>query len=55
MPTVFDPSYKGVGQKAGVDIWRVEKLKLVKKAPTDHCYEGQLYEGDAYIVLNTKV
>ena len=55
MPTVFDPSFKGVGQKPGLDIWRVEKLKVIKKANTDGCYEGQLYEGDTYIVLQTKV
>lgn len=55
MPTVFDPSFKGVGQKPGLDIWRVEKLKVIKKANTDVCYEGQLYEGDTYIVLQTKV
>jgi hypothetical protein len=55
MPSVFDPSYKGVGQRAGLEIWRVEKLKVIKKAPTDQAYEGQLHEGDAYIILNTKV
>jgi len=55
MPSVFDPSYKGVGQRAGLEIWRVEKLKVIKKAPTDQAYEGQLHEGDAYIILNTKL
>jgi len=54
MPTVFDPSYKGVGQKAGLEIWRVEKLQVIKKPPGDKAYKGELHQGDAYIVLHTK-
>ncbi|EDQ85244.1 uncharacterized protein MONBRDRAFT_34323 [Monosiga brevicollis MX1] len=54
VPTVFDPSFKGVGQKPGLDIWRVEKLAVVKKEPTDKAFKGQLHEGDAYIILQTK-
>lgn len=55
VPTVFDPSFTGVGQKPGIEIWRVEKLAVVKKDPSDKAYKGQLYEGDAYIILHTKV
>lgn len=55
MPSVFDPSFKGVGTAPGLTMWRVEALKVIKKASTDPCYQGQLYEGDAYIVLSTKV
>ena len=55
MPTVFDPSFKGVGQKPGVEIWRIEQLKVVKKAAADKCYEGQFHTGDSYIILQTKV
>lgn len=55
VPTVFDPSYAGVGQVAGVEIWRVEKLAVVKKAPSDQAYKGKFHEGDAYIILHTKV
>lgn len=54
MPTVFDPSYKGVGQKVGLEIWRVEKLKIVKKPENEACYQGHFHEGDAYIILQTK-
>lgn len=54
VPTVFDASFKGVGQKPGLEIWRVEKLAVVKKAPSDKAYKGQLHEGDAYIILQTK-
>eukprot|EP00049_Salpingoeca_infusionum_P017156 m.351941 g.351941 ORF g.351941 m.351941 type:complete len:836 (+) comp16405_c0_seq1:595-3102(+) len=55
VPTVFDPSYAGVGQKPGLEIWRVEKLKVVKKDPSDKAYKGELHEGDAYIILQTKL
>ncbi len=55
MPTVFDPSFKGVGQKVGLEIWRVEALKVVKKGADDKSYQGQFHEGDSYIVLQTKV
>ena len=55
VPTIFDPSYVGVGQKVGLEIWRVEKLAVVKKAQSDKAYKGQLHEGDAYIILQTKV
>jgi len=55
MPTIFDPSFKGVGQKVGLEIWRVEALKVVKKGADDKSYQGQFHEGDAYIVLQTKL
>jgi hypothetical protein len=55
MPTVFDPSFKGVGQKPGLEIWRVEALKVIKKSADDKSYQGQFHEGDAYIVLQTKM
>ena len=55
MPTVFDPSYAGVGQKVGLEIWRVEKLAVVKKPANDKCYQGNFYTGDSYIILQTKV
>jgi hypothetical protein len=55
LPTVFDPSYKGVGQKVGLEIWRVEALKVVKKAANDECYQGKFWNGDSYIILQTKV
>ncbi|EGD82600.1 scinderin isoform 2 [Salpingoeca rosetta] len=54
VPTVFDPSFTGVGQKPGLEIWRVEKLAVVKKNPDDKAHKGELHEGDAYIILQTK-
>ncbi|EGD82454.1 villin-1 [Salpingoeca rosetta] len=54
VPTVFDPSFTGVGQKPGLEIWRVEKLAVVKKNKDDKAHKGELHEGDAYIILQTK-
>lgn len=54
VPTVFDDSYKGCGQRVGVEIWRVEKLKVVKKGPDNKAYEGQFHTGDSYIILQTR-
>ncbi len=55
LPTIFDPSYVGVGKALGLEIWRVEKLAVVKKAASDESYKGKLYTGDSYIILQTKV
>lgn len=35
----------------GMEIWRIEKLKVVKQHPDTH---GSFYSGDSYIVLVTK-
>ena len=46
-----DPVLNTAGQKSGLEIWRIEnfKLKLVPKSQ-----HGSFYEGDAYIILQTK-
>jgi len=54
LPTVFDASFKNVGRAPGLEIWRIEKLKVVFKDKNDPCYTGKFHEGDAYIVLYTK-
>eukprot|EP00004_Rigifila_ramosa_P003141 TRINITY_DN132_c0_g1_i1.p1 TRINITY_DN132_c0_g1~~TRINITY_DN132_c0_g1_i1.p1 ORF type:complete len:824 (-),score=219.57 TRINITY_DN132_c0_g1_i1:102-2516(-) len=46
-----DPAFAGAGKKAGVEIWRIEKLKPVAVPKEDH---GKFFSGDSYIVLNTK-
>eukprot|EP00041_Stephanoeca_diplocostata_P024948 m.642436 g.642436 ORF g.642436 m.642436 type:complete len:265 (-) comp22639_c0_seq17:2305-3099(-) len=55
LPTVFDESFEGVGQEVGIVIWRVEKLKVYKKDHDDDCYDGVFFEGDSYIILQTKM
>ncbi|XP_063780496.1 scinderin-like [Pseudophryne corroboree] len=49
------PSHKefaNAGQKAGLQIWRIEKMDLV---PVPENLHGNFYVGDAYLVLHTIV
>ena len=66
MPTVFGDEFKGAGERAGLEIWRIEKLKCIKKLnqadPKDdppNCgqlaHNGRICGGDSYIFLHTKV
>ncbi|XP_074648526.1 advillin-like [Tubulanus polymorphus] len=45
-----DQVFMGVGQTPGLEIWRIEKLKVV---PVDQNQYGEFYSGDSYIVLST--
>lgn len=45
-----EPAWKGAGQKVGIEIWRIEKFKVVPWAKEQY---GSFYSGDSYIVLNT--
>jgi len=45
-----EPAWKGAGQKVGLEIWRIEKFKVVAW-PKD--LYGSFYSGDSYIVLHT--
>jgi len=45
-----EAAWKGAGQKVGVEIWRIEKFKVVIW-PKD--LYGSFYSGDSYIVLHT--
>ncbi|KAF8375436.1 hypothetical protein PRIPAC_81865, partial [Pristionchus pacificus] len=47
----LDPMLYNVGKEEGLCVWRVNKFKLEKIAPSHH---GIFYDGDSYIVLNTK-
>jgi hypothetical protein len=40
--------FAGAGQKAGIEIWRIEKLHAVRY-PEDQY--GQFFSGDSYLVL----
>lgn len=42
--------WKGAGQKAGIEIWRIEKMKVV---PWPKNQYGSFYDGDSFIVLNS--
>ncbi|OIT33520.1 PREDICTED: villin-4-like [Nicotiana attenuata] len=46
----LDPAFQGAGQKAGIEIWRIEKLSPVPVPKSSH---GKFYTGDSYIVLKT--
>ncbi|KAL8612457.1 hypothetical protein ACOMHN_058585 [Nucella lapillus] len=46
-----DEAFDGAGAAPGMQIWRIEKLKVVKQDPDTY---GNFYSGDSYIVLVTK-
>lgn len=41
--------YAGCGQKAGLELWRIENFKLVKLE-----VNGKFHSGDSYVLLSTK-
>lgn len=43
-------AWKGAGQKVGIQIWRIEKFKVVAWPPDQY---GAFYSGDSYLILNT--
>ena len=45
-----EEAWKGVGQKPGVEVWRIEKFKVVPWPKDEY---GSFYTGDSYIVLST--
>lgn len=45
-----DAAFQGVGQKPGMEIWRIENFKPV---PLPKESKGKFYSGDSYIVLRT--
>jgi hypothetical protein len=42
--------FAGAGQKAGIEVWRIEALKPVKNKEAE---SGRLCTGDSYIVLHS--
>ncbi|KAK4774587.1 hypothetical protein SAY86_009522 [Trapa natans] len=46
----IDPAFQGVGQKAGIEIWRIENFKPVLVPSSSH---GKFFTGDSYIILKT--
>lgn len=49
---VVDPAFQGVGQTAGLDVWRIENFQPVPVPKSDI---GKFYTGDSYIILKTTV
>jgi hypothetical protein len=47
--------YRPSGEKPGIEIWRIEKFKVIRKAASDPAYKGKFFAGDAYIILQTRV
>jgi len=45
-----EEAWKGCGAKVGVEVWRIEKFKVVHWPNESY---GSFYDGDSYIVLNT--
>jgi hypothetical protein len=45
-----EPAWVGCGKAPGCEIWRIEKMKVVKKDKGEH---GKFYSGDSYICLHT--
>jgi gelsolin len=45
-----EPAWKTAGKAPGLEIWRVEKFKIV---PWPKDKYGKFYDGDSYIVLHT--
>ncbi|XP_022299906.2 gelsolin-like protein 1 isoform X1 [Crassostrea virginica] len=45
-----EPAWKGIGQKPGLQIWRIVKFKVTSWPKEEY---GKFYNGDSYIILNT--
>lgn len=43
-------AYKGAGQAVGIEIWRIEKFKVVKWPKNKY---GTFFSGDSFIILHT--
>ncbi|XP_051141612.1 villin-4-like [Andrographis paniculata] len=46
----LDPAFQGAGQKAGLEIWRIENFQPVPVPKSSH---GKFFTGDSYIILKT--
>ncbi|GLT97473.1 hypothetical protein SLE2022_150350 [Rubroshorea leprosula] len=46
----LDPAFQGAGQKAGIEIWRIENFIPVA-VPTSNY--GKFFTGDSYVILKT--
>lgn len=46
----LDPAFQGAGQKAGIEIWRIENFRPV---PVSKSSYGKFFTGDSYVILKT--
>lgn len=46
----LEPAFQGAGQKAGMEIWRIENFHPTLVPNSSH---GKFYMGDSYIILKT--
>ncbi|KAJ7955811.1 villin 4 [Quillaja saponaria] len=46
----LDPAFKGAGQKAGLEIWRIENFCPVTVPSSSY---GKFFSGDSYVILKT--
>ncbi|KAK3221326.1 hypothetical protein Dsin_008351 [Dipteronia sinensis] len=46
----LDPAFQGAGQKAGIEIWRIENFKPV---PIPKSSYGKFFTGDSYVIMKT--
>ncbi|KAK8635439.1 hypothetical protein V6N13_004176 [Hibiscus sabdariffa] len=46
----LDPAFQGAGQKAGIEIWRIENFRPVPVAKSSY---GKFFTGDSYVILKT--
>jgi gelsolin len=46
----LDPAFQGAGQKAGIEIWRIENFQPVAIPKSSF---GKFFTGDSYVILNT--
>jgi gelsolin len=45
-----EPAWKGAGQEAGIQVWRIEKFQIANWSKEDY---GNFFSGDSYIILKT--
>jgi gelsolin len=45
-----EPAWENAGKAVGIQVWRIEKFKVVPVAKAD---VGSFFSGDSYIILNT--
>eukprot|EP00257_Ricinus_communis_P011852 XP_002533373.2 villin-4 [Ricinus communis] len=46
----LDPAFQGAGQKAGLEVWRIENFRPV---PVPKSSYGKFFTGDSYVILKT--